>query len=115
LLEEQGQMTRAEICQAIGIPKISLSPVLTRMCRKTPKLDKRIYIAGWSEEHEGARRYPRAIYALGNERDQKKPARDRGAVRRRYEAGLRNRMTMNSVFNIGKPRRIWREELKAIT
>lgn len=112
LLEQQGAMTRSEICQGLNMGKASISPVMSRMHMESKLYGKRIYISGWVEEAEGARRYPRAIYSLGNLPDAKKPKRDRLAVRRRYEQGRRKRMTMNSVFNMGKPRRVWLAELQ---
>lgn len=112
VLFQQGPMTRAELSQALNKHTTKISAVLHRMRKDSPAKTKRVYISGWVEEAEGQRRYPRAIYALGNKPDVGKPKSNKLAIRRRYEEGLRKRMTMNSVFNMGKPRRVWLAELQ---
>ena len=51
--------------------------------------------------HKRARTYPRAVFAMGDKPDAKKPKADQLAVKRRYYARLKSRTTMNSVINLG--------------
>lgn len=111
-LAENGPMTRVELEGVIGISKDQLSPIVSRMNKDTPKCGKRLHIKGWVYDAERERRYPRAIYALGNGVDAKKPKESRIEIRRRYEAKQRMKYTTNSVFNLGKTRDQIRAELK---
>ena len=108
-LEECGPMTRVEIECIVGLPKGELSPIVSRMNKPTPKSGKRIHITAWSYDAESERRYPRAIYALGDGKDVKKPKEPRIEIRRRYDAKRKLKYTTNSVFNLGKTR----EQIKA--
>lgn len=105
-----GPMTRVEIEQFIGLHKDQVSPVVARMNKRTPKSGKRIHITAWSYDAERERRYPRAIYAVGDKPDAKKPKEARIEIRRRYEAKKRLRYTTNSVFNLAKTREQYRAE-----
>ena len=102
---ENGEMTRQEVCNAIGLDRMYVSAVLTRMNRAGKTLPKRIYVVRYVYDEEGARRYPRAVYALGDKPDVKKPKSDVAENRRRYRENLRKRMTGNNVFNLGLTRR----------
>lgn len=107
-LSDLGAMTGAELCQELGVEKSELSAVVSRMAKPSKTLPKRIYIVGYTFEHETHdRRYPRAIYALGDLEDKPKPKSNRKEVVRRYNANKRKRLTGNSVFNLGLPRRIY--------
>lgn len=107
-LSELGSMTGAELCQELGVEKPELSAVVSRMAKPTKTLPKRLYVAGYTFEHEThGRRYPRAIYALGDFPDKPKPKPNRRETVRRYNANKRKRLTGNSVFNLGLPRRIY--------
>lgn len=107
-LYDLGAMTGAELCQELGVEKAELSAVVSRMAKPSKTLPKRIYIVGYTFEHETHdRRYPRAIYALGDLEDKPKPKSNRKEVVRRYNANKRKRLTGNSVFNLGLPRRIY--------
>ena len=110
-LSELGALTGAELCQELGVTKSDLSSVISRMCKASKTLPKRIYVAGYTFEHEThARRYPRAIYALGDLPDKPKPKPNRQENVRRYNTSKHKRLTANSVFNLGIPRRILREQ-----
>jgi hypothetical protein len=105
---ELGAMTGAELCQELGVEKAELSAVVSRMAKASKTLPKRLYIVGYTFEHETHdRRYPRAIYALGDLPDTPKPKPSRIDNVRRYNANKRKRLTGNSVFNLGLPRRIY--------
>lgn len=107
-LSDLGAMTGAELCQELGVDKPELSAVVSRMTRPSKTLPKRIYVVGYTFEHETHdRRYPRAIYALGDLPDKPKPKPSRIDNVRRYNANKRKRLTGNNVFNLGLPRRIY--------
>ena len=107
-LFDLGPMTGAELCQELGVEKTELSAVVSRMAKPSKTLPKRLYIVGYTFEHETHnRRYPRAIYALGDMENKPKPKSSRKETVRRYNANKRKRLTGNSVFNLGLPRRIY--------
>jgi len=109
-LTELGPMTSAELCQEIGVTKSDLSAVISRMTRPLARLPKRLYVSGYIYEHETHdRRYPRAVYALGDLEDKPKPKTNRKETVRRYHENKRKRLTGNSVFNLGNPRRIYEQ------
>lgn len=106
LLGEVGPMTRAEICQQLGgVDRMNISAIVTRMNRPSKTIPKRIHIARYVFDHEAKKRYPRAVYALGDAPDAKRPKPNPNANKRRYQEGLKLRMTANSVFNLGLTRR----------
>lgn len=107
LLTDFGPMTRVEICQHLGIDRRCASSIVSRMNRDSPRCPKRVYISGYTHDHEGERRYPRAIYALGNQPDVKRPKADPRAAKRRYNAKVKALNTANFVFNLGLPRRLY--------
>ena len=102
--EEHGEMTRKEVCDMIGIDRMYVSAVFTRMSKPWKTIPKRIHITRYVFDQEGQKRYPRAVYALGDKPDAKKPKADPKANRRRYEENLRKRMTGISVFHLGMTR-----------
>ena len=113
-LTDLGPMTSAEICQELGLEKGDLSSIISRMCRTHKQHPKRLYVSGYTFEHEThGRRYPRAIYALGDLSDKPKPKTSRQEIVRRYNANKHKRLTANSVFNLGLPRRILREQSRS--
>ena len=110
---ELGAMTGAELCQELGVEKPELSAVVSRMAKASKTIPKRLYVVGYTFEHETHdKRYPRAIYALGDLPDKPKPKPSRIDNVRRYSANKRKRLTGNSVFNLGNPRRIY--ELRSV-
>lgn len=117
LLSEQ-EMTLAEICEQTGQSKQNISALLRRLNVVTPRMPKRIYIVRWVHDAIGARRYPRAVYALGDKPDARKPKSDIKAIRKRYEERLRKKWSGASVFNLGINRdqvRAMRKELNERT
>lgn len=99
-LQTFGPMTSTELALNFGCDRAELTGVLTRMQRPGPNTPKRIHISGYVYDTEGCRRYPRAMYAVGDKRDAKKPERDLKANRARYQQSRKSRCTTNSVFNL---------------
>lgn len=102
LLAQNGPMTRAEITKELGYERDYVSSVVGRLSTKLVKTPKRIHIIGYTYDMEGERRYPRAIFALGDGKDAKRPKADLKANKRRYREKLKGRFYMNSVFNLGR-------------
>lgn len=112
-LEQYGPQSRAELEQSAGIPKELIAAVLSRMNKSLPRAGKQIHICSYVYDAEGSRRYPRAVYALGDGVDVKKPKPSPLENRRRYESKKNGMYRMNSVFNMGKSRDQIRAERKA--
>lgn len=113
-LEEEGPMTRAELCASLGMGHDYVSAVLTRLSRASKTLPKRVHIVGYAEDAVGKRRYPRAVYAIGDGQDKKRPRPDKKAVRRRYEENKRKLITGASVFNLGMNRAQINERMRLL-
>ena len=107
LIEECGPMSRAEIGDHLGIDRRQLSSVVSRMAKTSPRTPKRLYIARYVYDMEGQRTYPRAVYAIGDKPDARKPAPDPLGAKRRYNAKVKLRHTANFVFNLALPRRVY--------
>lgn len=107
LLAEIGPMTRSEMSQHLGIDRRNLSSVVTRMAKDSPRKPQRIYIERYVYDMEGQRSYPRAVYALGNKPNAKRPKSDPREAKRRYNAKIKARHTTNFVFNLALPRRVY--------
>lgn len=103
-LSMHGPMTAAQLKEELNLGhKGTLTGVLYRMSKKTALRPKRIYISSWIHEHEGARRYPRAVYSIGDKRDKPKPKPMSGANKsKRYRSLRVARLRNSSVFNLGK-------------
>ena len=100
-----GPMTRKEICDFIGQHRSKIASVVTRMARATPQKPKRVYIKRYVLEQDGQRRYPRAVYALGDRPNARKPKSDVRANRKRYLANKIDKLRNTSVFNLALSRR----------
>lgn len=98
---EFGEITASELAEHLGITRYDAHAVLNRMNKRTKAGLKRIHVVRYINDHDGARTYPRAVFAMGDKPDAKKPKADQLAVKRRYYARLKSRTTMNSVFNLG--------------
>ena len=108
-LKEFGRMSAQELADWADITRYDAHAVLLRMNKRTKAGEKRIHIADWTYGHDGARRYPRPVYALGDQRDKTKPKSDLAANRRRYEAKVHAKHRMSSVFNLAMTRETIRE------
>lgn len=104
-LKDYGPMTRIELCDVIDTPHKSVSPVLTRLNRASPRSPKRVYVTSYVYDHEGQRYYPRAVYDLGDKPDAKPPGADPVSARKRYLQRKKMRNTANSVFNLALTRK----------
>jgi hypothetical protein len=98
---EFGEITAMELAEHLGITRYDAHAVLNRMNKRTKAGLKRIYVVRYIDDHDGARTYPRAVFAMGDKPDARKPKADQLAVKRKYYARLKSRTTMNSVFNLG--------------
>ena len=108
LLDELGPLSRSEMCEELGLERTYVSAVVTRMASPTKRLPKRIHVSHYVYDMEGARRYPRAVYALGDKPDARRPKANKLDNRRRADAKRRVINTANSVFNLATPRREYR-------
>ena len=94
--------TRAELARAMGRESGQVGSVITRMHSPGKVLPKRISIIDWAyDDGENGRRYPRAVYALGDLPDAKKPRRatDCENTRNFYR---RRKCRVNSIFALGQ-------------
>lgn len=113
-LDECGPMTRAELSAHLGKDRTLVSAVVTRMARPTKDgQPKRLHVTNFVYDHEGSRRYPRAVYALGSYPDARKPKPDKAENKRRYDESRRLQQA-SSVFTFGQPRRTHRTKIRVI-
>lgn len=110
MLEEEGPMTRSEICRRLGRPKEEVAGIVSRLNKRSPVAGKRIYVKEYIYDMEGERTYPRAVFDLGSAKDAAKPVADQKAVKRRYWARSQLKLKANSVFNLG----LSRSQLRAL-
>ena len=101
-LQEVGPMTLAEMMDYTGFTKSACSHALRDLNKMLPTLPKRAHITQWVYDHEGQKRYPRAVYAWGNYPDAAKPERDPRANQKRSRDKKRLLSAVNSVFNLGR-------------
>ena len=106
LLSDYGSMTMAEVCNITGLDKWNASAVLHRLNHASPRRPKRIYIVKWVYDQEGQKRYPRALYDIGDHADAPKPKRNMQAVAKRYRDAKRSRLKTNFVFNLASQVRV---------
>jgi hypothetical protein len=104
-LKYYGPMTRIEICDALNTTRKSVSAVMTRLNRTSPRSPKRVYVKSYVYDHEGQRYYPRAVYDLGDKPDAKPPGANPVAARKRYLQRKKMLNTANSVFNLALTRK----------
>ena len=103
-LETFGQITAQEFADYADIGRYDAHAVLNRMAKRTKAGVKRLYVADWTYEHDDARRYPRAVFMVGDKPDKRKPKPDVRENRRRSEAMRNKTLRMNSVFNMALTR-----------
>jgi hypothetical protein len=73
LLLQEGEMTKIQICSALGLTHDDVASVLTRLRRVSKKFGKRIYICGWQREAIGKKYHLRPVFAVGSKVDKPKP------------------------------------------
>jgi hypothetical protein len=105
-LKDYGPMTMAEVCDVTGLDKYNAAAILQGLNNASARKPKRIYIVKYVFDHEGARRYPRAVYDIGDHEDARKPKADTEATRRRYRAAKKARLKANFVFNLAQSVRV---------
>jgi DNA-binding MarR family transcriptional regulator len=106
-LAKEGPMTGAQLARHLGLKRENLAQTISRMSKKGRKEPKRLYIIRWTHEDEGARRFVRAVYALGDKKDATRPKYDLAALaatRRRYYHKRKKLITGNTVFNLAIPK-----------
>jgi hypothetical protein len=112
--ESFGKLTAQEFADYADIGRYDAHAVLNRMNKRTKAGVKRIYVADWTYAHDDARRYPRAVFMLGDKEDKKKPKPNIRANRQRSEHKRTKTFRMNSVFNMGLTRDKVRELRKSL-
>jgi hypothetical protein len=100
-LTEYGPMTRAQLQELLSLDGNQISGVISRMSKRGKDGVKRISIKAWVYDHDAARRYPRAVYALGDRKNARRPRASRAETARRYKGKKKALNTMNFVFNLG--------------
>ena len=103
-LAEFGKITAQEFADYADIGRYDAHAVLNRMSKRTKAGEKRIYVADWTYAHDDARRYPRAVFAVGDKDDKKKPKPNIRLNRQRSEHKTIKAIRMSSVFNLALPR-----------
>jgi hypothetical protein len=114
-LHEFGQITAQEFADYADIGRYDAHAVLNRMAKRTKDGLKRLYVADWTYDHDDARRYPRAVFKMGDRPDKPKPKPNLKENRRRSEAHRNKTFRMNSVFNMAMPRDKIREIRKSLS
>lgn len=101
LLTDLGPMTRSEVSRLLNVERDKCAAIFSRLSRPTrrPPAPRRIHIVGYVFDEEGQRRYPRAIYTIGDEPDAKKPVPQPKETKRRYLEARKARVA--SVFELG--------------
>lgn len=103
LLEELGPMTRAEIARELGSGINNVSSLVSALIRDQPRNPRRIHICEWIYDMEGERPYPRAVYALGDKPNARRPKpKKRTVVVNAYRARRKTMQQQNSVFNLAR-------------
>jgi hypothetical protein len=108
------RMTAQEFADYADIGRYDAHAVLNRMNKRTKAGEKRIHVADWTYEHDDARRYPRAVFMLGDKPDKKKPKPNIRLNRQRSAHKTAKAIRMTSVFNMGLTRDKIREIRSAL-
>ncbi len=108
------RITAQEFADYADIGRYDAHAVLNRMNKRTKAGVKRIHIADWTYEHDDARRYPRAVFMLGDKEDKKKPKPNIRLNRQRSEHQSIKAIRMTSVFNMAMPRDAVRQVRKQL-
>jgi hypothetical protein len=95
------RITAQEFADYADIGRYDAHAVLNRMNKRTKAGEKRIHVADWTYEHDDARRYPRAVFMLGDRPDKPKPKPDIRLNRQRSAHKTAKAIRMSSVFNMG--------------
>lgn len=96
------EATAMDIAQQHGIDRYVVLEALRRMARPTKDGQKRAHVVRYVYDQEGARPYPRAVYALGDGIDAPRPKPDKKAIKSAYYRRCEAKAKCNSVFNLAK-------------
>ena len=99
--DEFGRLTAQEFADYADIGRYDAHAVLNRMAKRTKAGEKRIHVADWTYEYDDARRYPRAVFMLGDKEDKQRPKPNVRLNRQRSEHKTIKAVRMTSVFNMG--------------
>lgn len=114
LLTDYGPMTRAELDGHLDHTASSIGPVLTRMIKTRSKRPQRLHVSDWVTDHEGQRKYPRAVYAIGPGVNKPyKPAVSAKAAHAKRQAEYLRLLKTSSVFNLGVTRKQFAERKRS--
>lgn len=116
LLLEQEPMTKAEICRQLDLTHDQVASVLSRLCKRSKQMPKRIYICDYTRHAILGRTYIRPMYALGN-KPNKKPTIKPFTVKEKSATSYARLMAArnNSIFNLTKTNReIIREKAQRV-
>ena len=98
-------MTRSELDQAMGnVCYRVIAATLTHLKKRNPRMGKQIHISSYAYDDEVRRYYPRAVYALGDKPDAKKPESNPKLSKQKYLAKVYGKYRLNNVFNLGLSR-----------
>ena len=62
MLEEEGPMTRAEICKRLGRQKDEVAAIVSRLNKRTPVAGKRIYVKEYPSRHRSQSFHARHLW-----------------------------------------------------
>lgn len=109
-LLEEGPMTMRELAEAIGVEPDVVKGYIGSLRQRTPGV---LYIHSYRRDEDGGRLYPRALWALGNSPDAKRPKPlPRSEYNRRGKAKMKTRVA--SIFHVAlanKPNYVKRNAL----
>jgi hypothetical protein len=100
LLLEQESLTKAEICRRLDLTHDQVASVLSRLCKRSKQMPKRIHVCSYTRHAIWGRTYIRPVYALGDKLDKKpniKPFTVKEKSANSYAKLMATRN--NSVFN----------------
>lgn len=109
-IEDIGPSTSLEVGNYLDLPRNSLTSVISRMNKASPRKPKRLYIKEYVHDAEGLKQHTRAVYDIGDKPDAKRPKYDKTANKRRSEKA-RERRAITSVFELGTPVKVRRTKL----
>lgn len=100
LLLEDGPLTKAEICEELGLTHDQVASVVSSLHRKSKRFGKRIYITSYRHDMAGQKRHTRAVYGLGRKQDAIRPTPTPVHIRSLKSYHLRMaRLRQSSVFS----------------
>jgi hypothetical protein len=97
-----GPMTSLELCNHIGVHRNNSASIISRLMKKSPKMEKRVHICGWTEDSEGTRRYIRPIYNVGDFPNKQKPLMSLRRKENRARYTQSKLMRVSSIWDLAK-------------